>query len=55
MDKSNKNKLITDRLLEKSKTLREKSKVVGDKFNALKEKVEKFIHPEQSRSFSKED
>ncbi|WP_461790962.1 hypothetical protein [Pedobacter sp.] len=45
MEKSNKNKLATDQLLEKSKELREKSKATGDKFNALKVKLEEFIHP----------
>jgi hypothetical protein len=45
MEKSNKNKLVTDQLLEKSKELREKSKATGDKFNALKAKLEEFIHP----------
>jgi hypothetical protein len=50
MEKSNKNKVITNMLLEKSKELREKSKVAGDKFNALKDKIEEFIHPETSNA-----
>lgn len=48
MDNSTKNKQLTDRLLKKSKALREKSKATETKFNELKAKVEEFIHSSDS-------
>lgn len=47
MEKTDDHKKATDRLLEKSKALRAKSKEVETKLNDLKAKVEEFIHPDK--------
>jgi len=49
LDKSDKQKQVTDSLLEKSKALREKSKATETKFNQLKARLEEFIHPEKPK------
>ena len=48
-NKTNETKRVTDRLLKKSKELREKSKVTETKFNELKAQLEEFIHPDKEK------
>lgn len=52
-NQSEKNKEVTDRLLEKSKALREKSKTTESQFNELKAKVDEFIHPKDQEKAAK--
>lgn len=52
-NKTDKNKEATQSLLEKSRALREKSKVTENMFNELKAKVDEFIHPEKFEDDSK--
>jgi uncharacterized protein YpuA (DUF1002 family) len=49
-EKTNKNKQVTDSLLEKSKELRQKSKATETKFNELKARVEEFICTDKSNT-----